>query len=254
MSHDENIEKIEKLEKLNKLEDYLSPYLTLLKYYIEENDDSSGKTTKHHYELYANSRVRLCIEKIRTSPALINYLKSKWNNYQVMPVLEMNEMYASRLRGIGSDAGSDAVFQQKHIDGPFGLIPFFTLIRCIITIHNETNIKTDIKGEVWSCQKGEFFAIDYNRDLHFIFGEQEEGQLRYVLKLHYVMYPNWMPESIVCYYKYLNYRYNQLARQLFLYTLTPDTPMKKSANWVVNTVTNISATLVTIANYRSYMY
>ena len=57
MSHDENIEKIEKLEKLNKLEDYLSPYLTLLKYYIEENDDSSGKTTKHHYELYANSRV-----------------------------------------------------------------------------------------------------------------------------------------------------------------------------------------------------
>ena len=251
MSHDE---KIEKLEKLNKLEHYLSPYLTLLKYYIEENDDSSGKTTKHHYELYANSRVRLCIEKIRTSPALINYLKSKWNNYEVMPVLEMNEMYASRLRGIGSDAGSDAVFQQKHIDGPFGLIPFFTLIRCIITIHNETNIKTDIKGEVWSCQKGEFFAIDYNRDLHFIFGEQEEGQLRYVLKLHYVMYPNWMPETIVCYYKYLNYRYNQLARQLFLYTLTPDTPMKKSANWVVNTVTNISATLVAIANYRSYMY
>ena len=144
------------------------------------------------------------------------------------------------------DAGSDAVFQENHIDGPFGLFPKLTLVRCIVTLNNETNIITNIKGKDISCNKGDFFAIDYNRDLHFIYGEQLPEQKRYILKLHYVMYPKNTPMPILKFYKYINYKYNLLARKLFLYTINPTSYKQQLANWVVNTTTKLSAKSVSI--------
>ena len=145
------------------------------------------------------------------------------------------------MRGLGSDAGSDAVFQENHIDGPFGFIPYLTLIRCIVTIYNETEIKTNIKGENIACKMGEFIGHDYNRDLHFIHGKQLKGEKRYVLKLHYVLYPEWMPLFLVAIFKYLNTTYNSIARKLFLYSINPKTYGQKICSFFVNFFTVIYA-------------
>jgi hypothetical protein len=155
----------------------------------------------------------------------------------VSHVIAMNEMYSSRLRGVGGDAGSDAVFQVNHIDGPFGFIPYLTMVRLIVTLYNETNIKTNLKGRVVQCGAGEFLAHDYNWDRHFIFGEQSSDQLRYVLKLHYVLYPDWMPAILVDVYKGSNVFWNSAARRLFVFTLNPTTPIQSFASWGLNLVT-----------------
>ena len=227
----------------NSLEPNLDKDLTILKQYFDKQNTGST-TTSHSFENDCNNFIKNIIKNIRYSENLIKYLLS-FNNvgshYRLLHVCEMNELYSSRLRGVGSDAGSDAVFQENHIDGPFGFIPFLTLIRCIVTIYNETEIKTNIKGRNIVCKAGQFIGHDYNRDLHFIYGEQLKGEKRYVLKLHYVLYPEWMPFFLVVIYKYLNTKYNSIARKLFLYTINPKTYGQKICSFFVNFFTVIYA-------------
>lgn len=227
----------------NYLEPNLHNDINILKQYFDKQN-THLITSSHAFENDCNNYIKNIIKKIRCSENLIKYLLSfngVDSNYRLMYVCEMNELYSSRMRGLGSDAGSDAVFQENHIDGPFGFIPFLTLIRCIVTIYNETEIKTNIKGKNIACKMGEFIGHDYNRDLHFIYGEQLETQKRYVLKLHYILYPEWMPFLLVVCFKYLNTKYNSIARKLFLYTINPKTYGQKVCTFFVNFFTVIYA-------------
>jgi len=226
---------------MGKLELELKPELDILTKYIG-TQTGDGETTAHYYECTANNFIKNSIKKIRCSTALYD---SIWaDGLCVAHVVEMNEMYSSRLRGVGGDAGSDAVFQTNHIDGPFGLVPYFTLIRCIVTIYNESAIKTNLKGTVVVCGAGDFLAHDYNRDLHYIFGEQGADEKRYVLKLHYVLYPEWMPMFCVDVYKYWNVGWNTMARSLFRFALNPKTPVEVFINWGINLATFLAAGVV----------
>ena len=206
----------------NSLESNLNNDLIILKEYFDKQNNSSV-TSSHYFENDCNNYIKNIIKNIRCSKNLIKYLLSFNNvdsNYCLIHVCEMNELYSSRMRGVGSDAGSDAVFQENHIDGPYGFIPFLILIRCIVTIHNETQIKTNIKGKLLLVKRVSLL-VTIIIDLHFIYGEQLESQKRYVLKLHYILYPQWMPFFIVVIFKYLNTTYNSIARKLFLYTINP---------------------------------
>ena len=126
--------------------------------YISINNNQSSKTF-HFFENNANDSIRNSIKKIRNSERIINCLKNEYNNYKIEHVINMNEIYSSKLRGIGSDAGSDAVFQVNHIDGPFGFIPYLTLIRCIVVLKNDSKIVTNIKDKDLYCKKGDFFLL-----------------------------------------------------------------------------------------------
>lgn len=230
---------------MGKLEAQLTADINVLSKYIETQTNGGGDTSAHYYESDANQFIKSAIQKIRCSTSIYDSIMETWGDgRRVSHVIEMNEMYSSRLRGVGGDAGSDAVFQVNHIDGPFGFLPYLTMIRLIVTLYNETNIKTNINGRVVQCGAGEFLAHDYNRDLHYIFGEQETEQVRYVLKLHYVLYPDWMPFIFVDAYKCGNVFWNSAARKLFVFTLNPTTPVQAFASWVLNLVTLLVGMMV----------
>ena len=230
---------------MGRLEAELRGDISVLSKYIEMQTKGDNNTSVHYYESSANKFIKSAIQRIRCSTSIYNNLMERWGQgRRVSHVIEMNEMYSSRLRGVGDDAGSDAVFQVNHIDGPFGFIPGLTMIRLIVTLYNETNIKTNLKGRVVQCGAGEFLAHDYNRDLHFIFGEQTTDQVRYVLKLHYVLYPDWMPAILVDLYKWLNLFWNTMARRLFVFTLNPTTYIQSFASWGLNLITLVVAMLV----------
>ena len=230
---------------MGKLEAQLTADINVLSKYIETQTKGGGDTSAHYYESDANKFIKSAIQKIRCSTSIYDSITETWGEgRRVSHVIEMNEMYSSRLRGVGGDAGSDAVFQVNHIDGPFGFLPYLTMIRLIVTLYNETNIKTNINGRVVQCGAGEFLAHDYNRDLHYIFGEQDTDQVRYVLKLHYVLYPDWMPLIFVDAYKCGNVFWNSAARNLFVFTLNPTTPIQAFASWVLNLVTLLVGMMV----------
>jgi len=150
----------------------------------------------------------------------------------------MNELYSSVSRGTGNDAGSDAVFETEHIDGPFGIIPGCSLYRCILTIVNDTKTQTVIKGSVFEMKPLEFVVIDYNRDLHYISSAKDSGN-RFVIKLHFAKTPSWLPFPFQWLFIKANVIYNILARKLFLYAINPQNWRQKAVNSVIMNTTHL---------------
>lgn len=44
----------------------------------------------------------------------------------------MNEVYVTGPPRFDQDVNSDQVFYTKHVDGPYTLIPFVSVFRCIV--------------------------------------------------------------------------------------------------------------------------
>ena len=128
----------------------------------------------------------------------------------------MNEIY---ITAIGS-VGSDRVFETEHLDGPFFFLPFCTVLRCILAVRGNKSTVTEFPGACISVvlDTNEFVAFDYNRDSHYIWKDMnvDDNSRRIILKLHYLVVPQFMPRPIVNLYKKAHTRYNQFMRRIFL--------------------------------------
>jgi hypothetical protein len=138
----------------------------------------------------------------------------------ILPIDEMNEIYVSSI-GAG---GSDKVFETDHLDGPFFFLPFCKVYRCIICMNENRSIYTSFptKNQMFFMKKGDFLVFDYNRDVHSIhkLSEVEDTSPRNLLKLHYIVYPPYLPMFVVYFYMYLHTTYNKLMRFLFVNSQT----------------------------------
>ena len=139
----------------------------------------------------------------------------------ILPISNMNELYISSI-GAG---GSDKVFETDHLDGPFFFLPFCKVYRCIACINANSSIYTSfpITGEKYFLQKNEFLAFDYNRDIHSICQDSTiiDDSPRILLKLHYIVYPTYLPMFVVNFYIKLHVKYNNFMRFLFIRSQIP---------------------------------
>jgi hypothetical protein len=142
----------------------------------------------------------------------------------------MNEIY---ITCIGAN-GSDKVFEEAHLDGPFFFLPFCTVLRCIFTIQGNNSVFTEFpgSGERYSLQNGEFLAFDYNRDAHFIYKDEKvkNNTSRILLKLHYLITPRFVPRPIAAFYRNLHCKYNSFMRESFLASQKKDSALANVIN------------------------
>ena len=134
--------------------------------------------------------------------------------YKIEPIDGMNEIYASNIGG----QGSDRVFETKHVDGPFFWLPYCHVYRCIVAVSGNKNVHTSIEDRVCTLNTLCYAAFDYNRDIHYIYKTDECNDLspRILLKLHYIIYPSYVPKYAIVLYKALHICYNSFMRKLFL--------------------------------------
>jgi hypothetical protein len=57
-------------------------------------------------------------------------------HYSVDVIEGMNEIYVTGPSRMDSSANSDQVFYTRHVDGPYGFIPFVSVYRCIVGMDN----------------------------------------------------------------------------------------------------------------------
>ncbi|MEO1527771.1 MAG: hypothetical protein AAFX06_20265 [Planctomycetota bacterium] len=160
--------------------------------------------------------------------------------YEVKPVLGMNELYVT---GPPKKSTSDTVFYMGHVDGPWSVFPGARLYRCMLALNENLEVtthypmsKTDYREpEGHRLEHGDAVAFDFNRELHYITREPNEGQIdpRLNLKLHFVAYP----KSLSWYGRLLDHlttSYDIRARNLFLATIDPNSMWTKvKAKWVL---------------------
>jgi hypothetical protein len=63
-------------------------------------------------------------------------------NYVVDVITGMNEIYISGPARFDEAANSDNVFYTRHVDGPFGLLPFVSVYRCIVGLDRNEKVST----------------------------------------------------------------------------------------------------------------
>lgn len=217
--------------------DYEIQCIEKIKKYIEEyknlfyTDDSK---TFHRFEADLPFMVKNAVKWIKYGK-IKKMLENAGLNENVDCITPMNELYVSC---IGAE-GSDKVFETMHIDGPFHLLPFCKVLRIIIAIQGNRSIYTDfpMNHKSYNLLTYEFIAFDYNKDIHYIFKNENilDENARIILKLHYIITPKFLPYFVVEFYKKLHINYNSTMRTLFLKSQTEN----KYLSFVINNGTVI---------------
>ena len=124
------------------------------------------RETFHAWEAELPPKEREAFAQLKDSAAIRASIVEAFPGCSVHNVDAMNEVYVSNMGA----KGSDYVFLQQHIDGPFGFLPFLTLLRCLVVVRGNDRVTT-----IFSTQKckntlrtGQFCWFDYNRDVHYI--------------------------------------------------------------------------------------
>jgi hypothetical protein len=152
------------------------------------------------------------------------------NNYDIIPIIGMNEMYLTGNNREGN-VHSDQVFYMNHIDGPYSFIPFVSVYRCLIALNDNETIVTCfpmISKEV-TLKSGDVLSFDFNREIHSIRAKSSydsEKTPRILLKAHFCVYPKGF-HYLGRFIARLNELYNEKFRKLFLHTIQPTNVTEK---------------------------
>lgn len=232
---------------------------TVRKWAMNQNPPADKSSHWWYRDLVGNEKAAFdscatCTQIYRTFRSLFSE-----RHYCVDVVSGMNEIYVTGPARFDQVGNSDNVFYTKHVDGPLGFIPFASVYRCIVGMDKNEMVTThfplaDISSN--ACE-GDVLAFDFNREVHYITRDDTKKGIsddyRVVLKLHYCVYPRvlWPLGQFL---HFLNVKYNQLFRALFLTTIDPTTTYQHFLAWNVNSQTVAFNALETYVGLRSLFY
>lgn len=180
-------------------------------------------------------------------------------NYCMDAIWGMNEVYVTGPKRDDDNANSDHVFYSRHVDGPFGLVPFASVYRCIVGMDKNHLVTTHFPLANVECNacEGDVLAFDFNREVHYISQDESKRSIsdkyRVVIKLHYCIYPRVLA-PIGWALSWANTMYNLSFRALFLKTLNPVTPYEHFLAWNVNWQTALLDRVETLFGQRNVLY
>jgi len=187
-----------------------------LRKYVNDLHIPDSKTY-HAYESELPFSAGHAIHLLKYSNPCLHIIDSYPNHY-IQSIHSMNEVYVSSIGG----EGSDRVFETPHIDGLFAWLPWCRVFRCIIAIQGNKAVDTifPLSANRYTLETGEYIVFDYNRAIHYIEGNPAipDDRTRMILKLHYIVYPEWFPWAIAQLYIGIHGRYNAFLRGLFVHS------------------------------------
>ena len=185
------------------------------------------------------------------------FLNRFGSNSVVYVINDMNEVYVSSPSNVKET--SDEIFYTRHIDGPYFYIPFASCFRMIIGMDENKEITTvfNMVPEEHTIQKGDAVAFDFHRECHYIRKNKNQinKDFRVVLKIHYCIYPKWIiAQFFGRLLTWLSIHYNRNFRNLFLYTISPNTKYQKYTANMMIMVTKIIHDIEYYIGYNNISY
>lgn len=201
----------------------------------------STVTSSHWWFHDLNTVAKAAFLRCAQSPIINKMFRNHYSEkyYNIDIVEGMNEIYVSGPCRLGQANNSDQVFFSRHVDGPWGILPFVSVYRCIVGMDRNMVFTTHfpLAGVSVNACEGNVLAFDFNRELHYITADDskrdESDDFRVTLKLHYCVYPKVLAPLGWLMHR-LNVNYNRAFRALFLRTIAPTTLYEHFLAWNVN--------------------
>jgi len=221
----------------------------------------SRETSSHWWFTDLPEDARNAFDRCAKSSLINSMFRTLFNekHYCVDVVEGMNEVYVTGPSRQEQQFNSDQIFYNKHVDGPWGLIPFVSVFRCIVGMDRNYMTATHFpmtKQSVFACE-GDVVGFDFNREVHYITRDEsrkeESDEFRVVLKLHYCAYPRVLA-PLGWFMLRLNVWYNICFRALFLKTINPQSLYEHFLAWNVVVNTTLFNNLETYIGQRNVLY
>lgn len=151
----------------------------------------SKTSTTHFWYSDITGKAKEAFDQLSGSSAVFDAFRKEFNSkmWCVEEVHGMNEVYIACEH---HKTNSDTVFYMTHIDGPFPLVPFCSVYRCMLACNKNTQIETHFPAtdKKFALSDGYMIGFDFNRELHYIANsDKRNDDFRVNLKLHYAVYP-----------------------------------------------------------------
>ena len=140
--------------------------------------------------------------------------------WDIMSISDMDQLYIPSIN-VSSSSDVNEQKQQKigFYDGPFFFLPYCHVYKCIVGIQGNDCIHSFFPDENKDLliHRNEFVAFNYNRDAHYVYKSENNNDEDYtiiaedeciMLKLHYIIFPTFLPIFIVNIYKKLHIWFN----------------------------------------------
>ena len=201
----------------------------------------SKSTSSHWWFGDLNEEAKAAFSRCAESKIISRMFRNNYSEkyYNVDIVEGMNEIYVSGPCRLDQANNSDQVFFSRHVDGPWGVLPFVSVFRCIVGMDRNMVFTTHFPLAEVSANacEGHVLAFDFNRELHYITADDDKREdsddFRVTLKLHYCVYPKVLAPLGWLMHR-LNVNYNQAFRALFLRTIAPSSAYEHFLAWNVN--------------------
>ena len=94
----------------------------------------SNLTSSHYWFRALPSDIHSAFDRVAHSPAIVGMFRSLFSEkHYCMEVVDgMNEIYVTGPERFDEGPNSDQIFDMRHVDGPWGLIPFVSVYRCLV--------------------------------------------------------------------------------------------------------------------------
>jgi hypothetical protein len=221
-----------------------------IKEYVINNYASELKERPsfHKYIVNLPQKFQDLVNKIRTSPEIRKSMCKQYDNCDLTPLENTDELYVSHYN---IDGGGDQGLFNKHYDGVLRLINDAAIARVLVYINSKDEyvvhfLDSDISHNFKTYEYG---ILDFNREYHYVEGKYDKNidinDTRILLKLNYLICPkcsNWYSKFII----YLNLYVFYIVKKSMEYSKSPKTLFQHIIGFLCNLfriVNNISVYL-----------
>jgi hypothetical protein len=202
-------------------------------YYYGLHGDSA-ETSKHYWINSVNDiEIRESLENLRNADEIRDAIQKAYPDYKIESVHNSDEVYISVDPSLRKN--SDIALSDCHYDAPFKYVPQCgnVFIRVILGLTENSTTYTKIGDKVSILSTLDFNGMDYNTDYHCVEGYIPKGDIRILLKLHFLCINKDSSESCVDFTRGINDGWTHISRELMRRSAEPTSVMDRCLGYMI---------------------
>jgi len=176
------------------------------------------------------------VSKIRESQNILRDICKQFENCDITPLPETDELYVSHYN---IDGGGDQGLFDKHYDGVLRLLDDATIVRALVYINSNDNFVVHFldTGISHNFKTNEYGILDFNREYHWVEGKYDDNMdindTRILLKINYLVCPK-CSDMYAKFVIWLNCIVFYIVKTAMEYSKSPKTPLQSFVGFFCN--------------------